>query len=927
MTTDLLTLINTADFTRLFINKLGWNQPTRDPLTVSVDDVTYTLTEAAEYRGLGVWHCPAMPNGATKRAIDKAVANETIERLIIYTSTDTQEWCWPRINKYRHSGAPTLVAHPHTVGEPNPDLIDRLELIRIPIGQQPTVVDVLNSMRDAFDREAETASVQAARLMGTLYVHLADVDMPENDASLFLARTLFLMFGDDTEMWGRGRRDLFLTWLNEQPTDDPRSLAAAFAELFTVADTPPERRALDLDASLAAIPYINGGIFDTTIEIPPLGNDFRDDLIDACSFDWGRISPAVFGSMFQTVKSKAARGQLGEFYTTETNILRTIEPLFLNELRDRLQAAWNDTTQLTALHDDLGRLRFMDPACGCGNFLIVTYRELRALELELLKRRNELALAAAYGTGERQRGKKRAPGFAQMSVDPTHDLHVTLDQFHGIEIEAWPAKIAETAMFLVDHLSNKAMEEELGMAPHRLPIEISPHIHNTDALTANWGTFLTPSPDVCILGNPPFLGQYNKTAAQTALTKHVWDADYNGYLDFVTCWHKKTIDYFGEVNGRWAFVSTNSVSQGEACAALWRPILRENWRCRFAHRSFQWSSEDPKHAHVHVSIIGFDRATTPEPALWTYREGGKGDPHRNNVDHINPYLIDYPKNSLVDSSTNPLVPQLIPVVYGNKPTDNKGKLSKIVADEYVTVNSDPIAAKYLRRLVGAEELLDGKQRWCLWLVDAPQAHLTDSAVIRDRVEAVRQFRLASSKAATRKKAATPHLFDEIRQPTTSYLAIPRHVSELRRFFPSGYCNSDVICSDANFMAPDPTGFLLGVLSSSMFITWQKAIGGRIKSDIRFSNTFSYNTFPLPTLTGEQRDAIAAAGQAIVVARAIYPDKTLAQLYDPAAMPAELLAAHETVDELVDPLFGLAASATVKQRQHRLFESYETLVAD
>jgi hypothetical protein len=924
MSNDLLNLVNTADFTKLFINKLHWNQPTRSPVALTVDQVEYTLTEVAEYRGLGVWHCPVIPNSATKRAIDKAVASETIERLIIYTDDTTQEWCWPRINKYRHSGAPTLVAHHHTVGEPNPDLVDRLVRISIEVGTQPTVVDVLNTMREAFDHEAETASVQAARLMGTLYEYLADAEMAEDDASLFLARVLFLMFGDDTEMWGINKRDLFLTWLTEQPADDPGALSQSFADLFDIADTPREKRPPKLDSSLDAIPYINGGIFESEITIPPLGSEFRSAVLDACGFDWGRISPAVFGSMFQTVKSKEARGQLGEFYTTETNILRTIEPLFLNELRDRLKAVWDDIDGLRTLHDDLARMRFMDPACGCGNFLIVTYRELRALELELLKRRDELALAATVGSGEYQRRKSAKPGIAQMSFDPTIDLHVTLDQFYGIEIEAWPAKIAETAMFLVDHLANKAMKDELGDPPNRLPIEISPHIHNTNALAADWAEFLVPNQDVFIFGNPPFLGQYNKTAAQTELTKTVWADDYNGYLDFVTCWHKKTIDYFRDVPGRWAFVSTNSVSQGEACAALWRPILRDGWRCRFAHRSFQWTSEDPNHAHVHVSIIGFDRAAAPEPALWTYLEGGKGQPHHHAVDHINPYLIDYSKDTLVHPSTSPIARQMIPVTKGNQPTDGGNLL--VSPAQYDEVAADLVAQKYLRRFVGASELVNNRSRWCLWLVDAPVDDIRASRTLKDRIDRVRDMRTGSSKAATVRKAATPHLFDEIRQPDTAYLAIPRHGAEMRRYFPAASYGPDVICGDANFMAPDPTGLLLAVLSSTMFITWQKAIGGRIKSDIRFSNTFSYNTFPLPALAQDQREALAGAGQGVVAARELYPGKALAQLYDPAAMPPELLAAHQAVDAVLDPAFGIDESASLRERQARLFECYEELIA-
>lgn len=919
MTDELLQLVDECKFGQLFINKLGWNQPLNDPLQVETAEGTFTLTEVAEYRGLGVWHCPAKPSPSAQRRIDTEVSKTTIERLIIYTTTGQQEWRWPRINAYKSTGIPTLVPHQHQVGEANPDLVERLNLIKIPIGTQPTIVDVLTAMREAFDREAEAASVAAARLMGALYAHLEDAGMAEKDASILLARLLFLMFGDDTGMWAR---DVFLTWLIEVPLPGGSDLNSQLVDLFSAANTPEEQRGSHLVKQLKKLPYINGGIFEDSLTIPTLTSEFRSALIDACTFDWNRISPAVFGSMFQTVKSKEARGQLGEFYTTETNIRRTIDPLFLNELRQRLVDSWDSLAELETLHDDLGEMRFLDPACGCGNFLIVTYRELRDLELQLLKRRNELQLAAAAEAGPsgRNRTRGRDPGAAQMSIDPTGDLNVRLDHFHGIEIEPWPARIAETAMFLVDHLANKAMEDDLGVAPHQLPIKIAPHIHNTDALTANWAVWLPPSTGVFIFGNPPFLGQYNKSAAQTALTKSVWGPDYNGYLDFVTCWHKKTIDYFGRVNGHWAFVSTNSVSQGEACAALWRPILRAGWRCRFAHRSFQWTSEDPKHANVHVSIIGFDKAESPTPELWTYLEGGKGDPQRNQVSHINPYLVEYPKDTLVESSTNPLSAALPRITYGSKPTDKQNLL--VSPEQYSEVASDAIARRYLRKFVGARELLHNRPRWCLWLGASTAEERLGSPILAERLDRVREMRAESPDPQTRAAASRPHTFQYDRQLDVNYLAIPAHVSELRQFFPCAYFEPDVICGNANFMAPDPSGFLLSILSSTMFITWQKTIGGRLESRIRFSNTFSYNTFPLPTMNNKLRGELAHAGRGIIKAREKSPNTTLAQLYDREVMPVDLLNAHLAVDLLLDPAFGLCAESTVEERQARLFELYE-----
>ncbi|MDZ7578923.1 MAG: DNA methyltransferase [Candidatus Nanopelagicales bacterium] len=909
----ILELVDRQAFTRLFTEDLAWNRPEQPPVAITIDDQPVSVKQVANYRGLGVWHCPVIPPHGGQRRVDATLAVRSAERLIIFTDADRQEWRWPRYANHRGIGNPRLVNHPHAVGERNANLVERLTRITIDPTANTTLPELLQRMRDAFDAEAEKASVAAARLMGTLYEQLSTAGVNDADASVILARVLFLMFGDDTSMWAS---NLFHDYLTDHTDPNGQDLAERLHDIFTVVDTPMHERPSSAPPHLNRLPYINGGIFHDPVTIPAaLPQTLRRDLIEACKFDWGQISPAVFGSMFQEVKSAEERRALGEHYTTEENILKTIDPLFMDELRERLAAAWDSKGQLTRLHNSLKDLRFLDPACGCGNFLVVAYRELRAFELELLKRRRDL---------DELDGRRTGRDRSQLSLDATIDLNVTIDQFHGIEIEPWPARIAETAMFLVDHQANLRMEQDLGQAPDRLPIQVTAHITIGNAITTDWAALLPPNDRVCIFGNPPFSGQYTKTAAQTRDTRHVWGDLYNGYLDYVTCWHKKTLDYFGQRhNGRWAFVTTNSVNQGEATAPLWRPILANGWRCRFAHRSLAWTSEAAGKAGVHVSIVGFDRGIRdPSPILWTYPEGGRGYPTETGLQRICPYLIDFPRDVLVDPETHPIAAGLAEVTYGSKPTDGGNLL--VSPTQYEEVAGDPIAARYLRRYFGAKELLHDRRRWCLWLQSAPPEDLEASQVLRTRVAAVRKMRAGSSDAQTQRASDWPHRFQYVRQPATNYLAIPAHVSELRRYFVAAYLPPDVICSNANFLAPDPDGYLLGVLSSTMFITWMKAVGGRLKSDIRFSNTFGYNTFPLPPAAANHLSALSDAARGVVLARAHHPHASLAELYNPHAMPSDLLAAHERIDAVIDPLFGLAPTPALTDRQAALFAMYSQL---
>ncbi|OJX66130.1 MAG: hypothetical protein BGO94_04200 [Micrococcales bacterium 72-143] len=911
----LLALVEQRKFRELFRDHLLWSNPDQPPLKVEVEGVIYTLEQVAGFKGLRVWHCAQVPPKRVQRLIDQEVGTRSSsERLLIFADDRVQAWRWPRRAQLGGANA-KLVLHEYKAGSDDQRLVRQLEAIKIGFSEDLKLPDLLARMRGAFDHEAETASAQAARLMGTLYTELESAKWDERNATLLLARLLFLFFADDSAMWQKGQANWsgpehpFHDYLANHTTGG--TLSADLEALFEALATEEAKRRADLDTAAAVFRYVNGGLFDEPLQMGSLSATFRAELIAAGEFDWSIISPAIFGSMFQTVKDRKARRAGGEHYTTEESILKTIEPLFLTEFRDRLEAARGDKGQLTKLHNDLGRVRVLDPACGCGNFLIIAYRELRAIELDLLVAQRELE--------EAEKGK----GSFQLSFDVSGFIKVTVDHFFGIEIEEWPARIAETAMLLVDHLANQRMEQDFGMAPDRLPIRITPTIVHANALRHEWSSVVPPSEDVIIIGNPPFIGQYTKTAEQTADAKRIWGTRYNGYLDYVTSWYALALKYYGKQAGRWAFVSTNSIAQGEGAEFLFRPIFGADWRVRFAHRSFQWLTEAPDGAAVHVSIIGFDRRTDNKPraALWVYPEGGVGDGVPEETGNINAYLMAAP-NTFVSSQTRPLSSSLPQVTKGSQPTDDGNFF--VEDTDLPAFRSDPIAAKYLRPFVGARELLHDVERWCLWMVGADEATIERSVLLKERVDAVRAFRMDSKKPATRAKAATAHLFDERRQPSTSYLAIPYHVGQTREFFTAKRLTPDVICGNANAMTDDPDGFGLGVLSSTMFILWMRAIGGRIKSDLRFSNTFVYNSFPLPELTAQQRAALIAAAEQLVRARGEFPGKSLADLYEPGRIPEPVLVAHAAIDKVVDAAFGVKEGASVEDRQRLMLRRYAAL---
>ncbi|MTB88436.1 GcrY protein [Aeromicrobium senzhongii] len=742
-----------------------------------------------------------------------------------------------------------------------------------------------------------------------------DTSTPEEEEertaeiSVLLTRLLFLMFADDASMH-RWRSGQFKNWIKTRTRPDGSDLGAQLNALFDTLNTPEIRRSKRLDEAMAAFPYVNGELFAIRMATESFTAEMRDALLEACEFDWSRISPAVFGSLFQTVKSREARHAAGEHYTSEENILKTLRPLFLDNLRKRIESA-TSAPQLERIHEEMRHMRFVDPACGCGNFLVVAYREMRALELDLLIRLRD------------RRGESN-----QTVLDAAELLNVSLDQFVGIELNWWPAKIAQTAMFLVDHQANQAMTHALGGAPDRLPIEIAATIHHTNALTSDWEKLLPgPGPLTFVFGNPPFLGRDRTTEPQKAELRTAWETENVGHLDFVTAWHAKTLKYMADREGEWAYVTTNSITQGEPVEALFRAVEEAGWHIKFAHRTFRWTSESrsDERAVVHVVIVGFTRDTSVPPRLFSYASVS-ASPEEVKVAHrINGYLSDA-DNLYVVGRSKPLSPELAPVAYGSMPRDSGNLI--VEPEDYDLVAKDPVAAKYVRRYVGARELIHNEHRWCLWMVDLDAADVNRSQVLRERLKANAEFRSKSNAASTRKAAQTPQLFVQNGQPKVPYLCIPAHFSETRRYATVDHFDADVIASNANFTTIDPDGFVFAVISSTMFITWQRNVGGRLKSDLRFAKELVWNTLPLPTVDGALRKRIIAAGERVLAARALHPDRSLANHYHPLAMAPELLKAHQDLDKVVDKAFGWDGRTRLDEakRLKMLFEQYAALIA-
>ncbi|MFE9453272.1 class I SAM-dependent DNA methyltransferase [Streptomyces sp. NPDC006739] len=906
MSDHLIERVEAHDYRKLFLQDLHWSAPThRAPVSLSTDDgQTVAAVNVSSYKGVSVWVCDQRPGSAIEAQLDQLIAKQSVDRLTIFYDTNEQVWRWPVRRTAGGNTTTRLSSHKHITGQSNPNFAHRLDSIRIDWNQPLDATGLIARVREAFDVEAQNETRQASKLMARMYTSLEACGTPEHDISVTLARILFLMFGDDTDMWEEGLFQYFIAG-NTRP--DASDLANRLRELFDWLDTADNDRG-PTPEHLRGFKYVNGGIFGERISLPTLNPDFRDTVLEACQRDWAAVSPAIFGSMFQSVRDANTRRTLGEHYTSEENILKTLNPLFLDELRTDFEVAKtkaNEKLALTRLRNRLGEIKFLDPACGCGNFIIIAYRELREIELRIMERLQEI-------TGEDQ------------MLLANVGLKVNLDNFYGIEIDEWPAKIAETAMFLMDRQADLKLIERLGWAPDRLPIKRQATIVVGNALRLDWEEVFPASDTSIIAGNPPFVGTKERSPSQTSDLQIAWGKRYDGYMDYVTGWFAKAANHLGDKKARWAFVCTNSVTMGQAVPSVFGTLHDEGWKIKFAYRTFPWTSEASGKAAVHCVIVGFSKESTFKQRLFGYSEGRTH--HQIPVSHgVNAYLVDGP-NVLVRKRMKPLGHGLPEVTAGSKAVD-WGYLT-LDESECLKLSEDPAVRPYIRPYLGGEELINNERRWCLWLVDADLQAIQENPNVAERLATVRKLRLESPKEATRKAAATPHLFEQRRQPLGAYLGIPQTFSDSRRYATVARLPETVIASIKLFTAQDSDGYLFGVISSSMFLTWQRTVGARMKSDPSFTNTIVWNTLPLPPVSQDLRNQIALAGKSILAARDLAPDKSLADHYKANSMDAALLAAHDALDALVDEAFGSADRCRSEQeRQTVLFQRYQEMTAD
>ena len=808
------------------------------------------------------------------------------------------------------------------------DLLDRdeREFTRFGLADLPNHVEkfgfIIGVQRRSF-RDQDPVNIEASELVASLHDALKASGYTGHDLELFLVRTVFCLFADDTGIFEP--RDIFLQLIEERTSPDGADVGLWLTRLFQVLNTPLEGRQRALDEDLARFPHVNGELFAKQLLIPDFSSAMRSALHEACRFDWAAISPAIFGALFQSVMEPAERRAQGAHYTTEKNILKVIEPLFLDDLREKFQRLKDrrdgrSLADLRKFRDGLGTLRLFDPACGCGNFLIIAYRELRSLEIEVLR---ELA------------GRTSS---VQLSLDVKSVVDV--DQFHGIELSEFPARIASTALWMMDHIMNNRLSLEFGQTYARIPIQKSPRIVNADALEVDWAAVLPPDTCSYVFGNPPFGGSKFQSPEQRTQVRRVASlGGTGGTLDYVAAWFIKAGEYVRRVPAgdgrrppRIGFVSTNSITQGEQVGQLW-PILfdRHKLEIAFAHRTFAWGSDARGKAHVHVVIIGLDTQehVARSRRLFSY-EDINGEALESNHSVITPYLVD--GSSLTDPR---LVVQeegrpingLNQMLTGSQPIDG-GHCIFDAKQRLEFLNAERNAAPLLRPFVGALEFLRGKERWILDLHDASPDLLATLPRVRERIAAVRAYRRNSKRKSTQKLAGTPTLWQVNVIPTTPFLVLPEVSSERREYIPVGWLEPPAIPSNKLRLLPDATLTDFALLTSAMHMAWMRAVTGRLESRYMYSVGVVYNAFPPPGFSNGESDlsALEPLAQAVLDARARYPNSTLANLYDPDQMPPDLRKAHRALDRAVDRRYRATRFTSERERVEFLFALYEKMRA-
>lgn len=768
------------------------------------------------------------------------------------------------------------------------------------------------------DIQAEDpVNIKAAERMGRLHDALKASGYSGHALEVLLVRLLFCLFADDTGIFQPAQS--FRDFVEERTAPDGSDLGPRLGQLFQVLNTHESHRSKNIDEQLGQFAYINGRLFEETLPMADFSTAMREALLDACALDWSAISPAIFGSLFQSIMDEKARRNLGAHYTSEANILKLIKPLFLDELHAEFERVKGHRNKLFEFHKKLRQLTFLDPACGCGNFLVISYRELRELELKVLRADHELS--AHKG---------------QLTVDVHGLIGVNVDQFCDIEIEEFPAQIAQVALWLVDHQMNLRVSVEFGLYFARIPLKSSPQIRHANALQLDWHEVLPAERCSYVLGNPPFIGKKEQTPQQKTDFEPLMNRIKGfGVLDFVAAWYVKAADYMrsavNEAAPRVAFVSTNSITQGEQVGVLWAWMLAQGIHIQFAHRTFSWSNEAKGNAAVHCVIVGFGLEDRKDKTIFEYADI-KGEPLAVPAKNINPYLVDA-ENIALNKRGAPIC-EVPAMLYGSMANDD-GHLILDNSEKTDLLKKHPEVAEIIRPFIGGQEFLNAEQRWCLWLKDVNPSLIKACPPILERISAVRKFRAQSNRAATQKLAATPTLFGEIRQPNSNFLFLPKVSSENRTYLPIGFMQADVVANGSSLIIPNAQFFEMGVLQSKMHMAWLRAVCGRMKSDYQYSASNVYNNFPWPGFSGEplsdkHRTAIEQAAQCVLDARAQFASSSLADLYGPLTMPPALLKAHQKLDTAVDaayqPSGGKKTYASDAERVAFLFELYQRITS-
>jgi hypothetical protein len=966
MSNRVLNFVNDEKFPELFITELGWSMP-KGMASVNVsseqDGETYALVPVANYQGLTAWVCRTLPKRAVRTEISKILSTRFADFVLIFTDGENQVWGWPSVNESRLSFR-RLTAQHHRVGDKNDALARRVDRFHVDPTRSVSVSELLIAVKNGFDTDTE-----AALRIADLHSKLLTTDLDSTSIEIFLTRLLFLFFGEDTDLFALGPYDASVAFQGTVAGGDEfRNLILKYADgrgfqrtvgdLFVALRTPiSERRGLTPD--VADFPYVNGGLFHDEKPVPEFDPELTELLLACSNLDWSDISPAIFGSMFEgllesTIKHvvnadegyQATRRQLGAHYTSEENILKVIRPLFLDDLQAELSDAGNDVAALEAFHKKISSLTFFDPACGCGNFLVVTYKELREIENTILER----MLSVGALTPEQIPGR----------------MTVKIDQFFGIEISKSASAVAQVALWITDHQMNVETFQMFGAVRHSIPLTETPGIVRGDALSVPWESVIRPSDCDFIIGNPPYLGKGNQEIAQkAALVKTIRSVAGSSIrrprsLDFVTGWIVKSISFLKasssnaaqefqlfEKNDNWgesnhhvdristrllgtsdthgtrvALVATNSICQGQHVTILWPWIFSEGVSIQFAHRTFKWTNDNPGAANVFCVIVGLGLEHRSENPIFDHSDKSQSAPRAVQAKEINAYLEDAPSR-IVESRSKPFQSRP-PIYYGNQPIDGGNLLlSRQERDELIL--AQPGAEDFIRPFLGAREFLQSTERFCLWFDGLELAEVEALVWPQPYLDATRTMR-SKSKSATPHAISNPHLFVANRHTGKPYVIVPRVSSEDRPYVPIAYVDARTVTSDSAFIVPELSKWDFALLTSRMHNAWMRSTGGRLKGDYRYSNTLTYNTFPWPKLSDEDRDRLEAACEDVLVGRNNNSNMTLAQMYSPKTMPPDLMAAHQRIDEIVDDVFSYRGPSDDLARFEFLFLRYQELAS-